>query len=75
VLGDHPGGTRHVAADPADRRDQLSDGVLGGDRIIQDRRVNARRVLPFNAPVPATMAFTASKVRFGTSDTANRRRQ
>ena len=36
---------------------------------------NARRVLPANAPVAATTAFTASKMRFGSSDAANRRRQ
>jgi hypothetical protein len=36
---------------------------------------NARRVFPLNTPVCATTAFTASKIRFGRSDAANRRRQ
>ena len=35
----------------------------------------ARRVLPVNAPVAATTVLTASKIRFGDSEAANRRRQ
>jgi hypothetical protein len=34
---------------------------------------NARRVLPASAPVWATTALTASKIRLGRSETANRR--
>jgi hypothetical protein len=29
-------GRSHQPAHPTDRRDQLGDGVLGGDRILQD---------------------------------------
>ena len=36
---------------------------------------NARRVLPVSAPVAATTCLTASKIRFGRSEPANRRRQ
>ena len=36
---------------------------------------NARRVLPVSAPVWATTALTASKIRLGRSEAANRRRQ
>ena len=36
---------------------------------------NARRVLPVNAPVAATTSRTASKIRFGRSERASRRRQ
>ena len=32
-------GAGHLAADPADRRDQLGDGVLGGHRVLQHRGV------------------------------------
>src|SRR5882672_8315390 len=31
------GGTGYQPPDPPDRRDQLGDGVLGGDRVGQDR--------------------------------------
>jgi hypothetical protein len=37
----------HLAGHPTDRRDQLGDGVLGGDRISQDRGVH-------RPPPPAT---------------------
>ena len=36
---------------------------------------NARRVFPVSTPVCATTARTASKIRFGRSDAASRRRQ
>jgi hypothetical protein len=36
---------------------------------------SARRVLPVNAPVCATTTLTASKIRFGRSEPASRRRQ
>ena len=36
---------------------------------------NARRVLPDSTPVSATTTLTASKMRFGGSEAANRRRQ
>ena len=36
---------------------------------------SARRVLPVSAPVCATTALTASKIRLGRSEAANRRRQ
>ena len=39
LLGDHLGGAGHVAGDPADRGDQLGDGVLGGHRVIQHRGI------------------------------------
>ena len=39
VGGDDLRGAEYFAADPADRRDQLGDGVLGGDRIIEDRGI------------------------------------
>ncbi|ETB05469.1 hypothetical protein O978_07735 [Mycobacterium avium subsp. paratuberculosis 10-5864] len=35
----------------------------------------ARRVLPANTPVSATTVLTASKIRLGRSEAANRRRQ
>lgn len=36
---------------------------------------SARRVFPFSTPVSATTARTASKIRFGCSEGASRRRQ
>jgi len=36
---------------------------------------NARRVFPVSTPVSVTTALTASKIRFGRSLPANRRRQ
>jgi hypothetical protein len=33
---DRLSGTRHHPPDPPDRRDQLSDRVLGGDRVRED---------------------------------------
>ena len=36
---------------------------------------SARRVLPVSTPVAATTALTASKIRFGASEAASRRRQ
>ena len=36
---------------------------------------NARRVLPVSAPVAAMTSRTASKIRFGRSEAASRRRQ
>ena len=35
----HRGGFGDQSPDPADRRDQLGHGVLGGDRVIEQRRV------------------------------------
>jgi hypothetical protein len=44
MAGAHPGDlggrARHLPAHPADRGDQLGDGVLGGDRIGQDGGVH-----------------------------------
>ena len=34
-----PACPRHEPTHPTDRRDQLGDGVLGGDRVLQDRGV------------------------------------
>jgi hypothetical protein len=36
---DDLGGATDLAGDPADRGDQLGHGVLAGDRVIQDRRI------------------------------------
>ena len=36
---------------------------------------NARRVFPVSTPVSATTSRTASKIRFGRSEPASRRRQ
>jgi hypothetical protein len=46
VFGDHRGGSRHLPADPADRRDQLGDGVLGGDRVVEHGGVQRPAGLP-----------------------------
>ena len=35
----------HRAADPSDRRDELGDGVLGGDGVVEDGRVEGSAVL------------------------------
>jgi hypothetical protein len=43
-------GHSHQPADPADRRDQLGDGVLGGDRILQDRGVQHPPTPPLEHP-------------------------
>ncbi len=68
-------GAGHVPADPADHRDQLSHGVLGGDRVVQDRGIQRPPGLALQRPVCDTTAFTASKIRFGGSEAASRRRQ
>ena len=39
VLPDHLHRARHLAAHPADRADQLGDGVLGGHRVIEHRGI------------------------------------
>ena len=36
---------------PADRGDRLSHRVLGGDRVVEDRGIQARRPLPSSTPV------------------------
>ena len=40
----------HLPGHPADRRDQLGDGVLGGHRIGQDRRVHRPAAPPLEHP-------------------------
>ena len=75
LLGDHLGGTRDLAAHPADRADQLGDGVLGGDRVVEDGGIHRPPGLALNAPVAATTVLTASKIRFGDAEAANLRRQ
>ena len=75
VLGDDLGGTGDFAADPADRADQLGDGVLGGDRVVEDRGTQCPSGLARKAPVAATTVLTASKIRFGDAEAVNLRRQ
>jgi hypothetical protein len=41
----------HQPADPADRCDQLGDGVLGGDRVGQDGGVQHPPARPASTPV------------------------
>src|ERR1039457_5936954 len=66
--GHHPG---HLP----DRRHQLGDGVLGGDRVIEHRRVHARFRRPRKIPVCAMSSATASNTRSGRSEAAIRLRQ
>ena len=75
VFGDNCCGGRDLAVDTADRGDQLGHGVLGGHRVVEDGGIQGRRVLLATAPVAVTTALTASKIRFGRSETASRRRQ
>ena len=72
---DHLGRAGHLAAHPADRADQLGHRVLGGDRVIEHRGVQRPAGLTRQRPGRATTALTASKIRFGESEAANRRRQ
>jgi hypothetical protein len=44
------GPTRHQPSDPPDHRDQLGDGVLGGDRVGQDRGVHRPLAAPTQDP-------------------------
>jgi hypothetical protein len=73
--GDHLRGAGHLPAHPADRGDQLGDGVLGDHGVIQHYRVQRTPTFPLTTPVSATMTRTASNTRFGRSQAANRRRQ
>ena len=45
--------TGHLPAHPPDRRDQLSDGVLGSDRVSQDRGIH--RAFPATAQHPGLL--------------------
>ncbi len=74
-LGDQPDAARDGAGDPADRRDQLRDGVLVATASSRIVKSNARRVLAASTPVSGTTARTASKIRSGALDTPSRRRQ
>jgi hypothetical protein len=42
------------AADPMDRRDQLQDRVLGGDRVLQDRGIQYPPTPTPSAPMAST---------------------
>ena len=53
MLPDHLGRTRHLAAHPADRADQLGDGVLGGHRIIEHRGIQRAAGLARQHPRPS----------------------
>ena len=46
---DHLAAAGHLPAHPADRRDQLGDGVLGGHRVVEDRGVHR--------PAPSTRQY------------------
>ena len=43
---DDLGGAGDLAADPADRGDQLGHRVLGGDRVVEDRGIQSPPGLP-----------------------------
>jgi hypothetical protein len=59
----------------ADRSDQLGDGVLGSDRVIEHHGVQRTTGFPARTPVSVTTMRTASKIRFGRLEAASRRRQ
>jgi hypothetical protein len=61
--------------DPTDRRDQLGDGVLGGDRILQDGGVQHPPTRPLSTPVCSTTWRTASKIRRGRFEARRHARQ
>jgi hypothetical protein len=58
-------GPQPPAGGPTDRGDQLADGVLGGDRVLQDGGVQHPPVLPESTPVCSTTWRTACKIRCG----------
>ena len=66
---------RDEPTDPADRRDQLGDGVLGRDRILQVVESSTRRPRPLSTPVASTTCRTASKIRRGLDEVRMRLRQ
>ncbi len=49
-LSDHDIGPPHQPADPPDRRDQLGNGVLSGDRVIEHGRVQRSTGLALQHP-------------------------
>jgi hypothetical protein len=65
----------YVAAETVDRGDELADGVLPRDGVVQDRGVHCPSALAARTPVSVmTSAMAAmSDARFG--DVANRCRQ
>jgi hypothetical protein len=77
VMGDQldPAGLRHQAADPADRRDQLGDRVLGRHGILQDGGVQHPPTPTPSTPVASTTWPTASKIRLGRGEVRSRARQ
>ena len=75
LRGHHLAGAGDLAADPADRGDQLGHGVLAGDRVIEDRGVQRPPRLAGQRTGRRDDTLTASKIRFGRSQAASRRRQ
>jgi hypothetical protein len=56
---------RHLAAHPADRADQVGHGVMGGDRIVEDRGIHRPARLADQHPGRGDDRLTASKIRSG----------
>jgi hypothetical protein len=68
-------GCRDQPTDPTDRRDQLGDRVLGGDRVLRTVESSTRRRRPASTPVASTISRTASKTRRGRCERRIRLRQ
>ena len=68
-------GCRDQPTDPTDRRDQLGDRVLGGDRVLRTVESSTRRRRPASTPVASTTSRTASKTRRGRCERRIRLRQ
>jgi hypothetical protein len=68
-------GCRDQPTDPTDRRDQLGDRVLGGDRVLRTVESSTRWRRPASTPVASTTSRTASKTRRGRCERRIRLRQ
>jgi hypothetical protein len=77
VVGRHldPAGLRGQPPHPADRRDQLGDRVLGGNRVLQERGIQHPPTPTRSTPVCSTTRRTASKIRRGRVQARSRARQ
>jgi hypothetical protein len=64
-------GGRVKPTHPPNRRHQLGDRVLGGDRVIQQRGVQRPPLAALDDPVWAITVRTAAKIRSGRSEARN----